>query len=103
MGSLIFAMTCIRPDIPQVVEAVNWYMVNPSREHWKVIKRILRYIRETSDVVLCYGGSEFTVKGYVDSDFGGDLNKRKSITGYIFTLAGGAISWVLKLQTVVAL
>ncbi|KAH9734072.1 Integrase catalytic domain-containing protein [Citrus sinensis] len=67
------------------------------------VKRILRYIRGTSDVALCYGGSEFTVRGYVDSDFVGDLDKRKSTTGYVFTLAGAAVSWVLKLQTVVAL
>ena len=67
------------------------------------MKRILRYIRGTSDVALCYGGSKFTVKGYVDSDFAGDIDKRKSITSYVFTLAGVAASWVSKLQTVVAL
>ena len=67
------------------------------------MKRILRYIKGTSDVALYYGGSEFTVRGYVDSDFAGDLDKRKSTTGYVFTLAGAAISWVSKLQTIVAL
>ncbi|XP_073133491.1 uncharacterized protein [Henckelia pumila] len=41
--------------------------------------------------------------GYVDSDYAGDPDKRKSTTGYVFTVAGGAVSWVLKLQTVVAL
>ena len=56
-----------------------------------------------SDAALCYGGSEFTVRGYVDSDFAGDLEKRKSTTGYVFIIAGGAVSWVSKLQTVVAL
>ena len=50
-----------------------------------------------------FEGSELKVKGYVDSNFAGDLNKRKSTTGYVFTLADGAISWVSKLQTVVAL
>ncbi|KAH9725675.1 Integrase catalytic domain-containing protein [Citrus sinensis] len=47
--------------------------------------------------------AEFTVRGYVDSDVAGDLDKRKSTTGYVFTLAGAAVSWVSKLQTVVAL
>ncbi|KAH9668961.1 Integrase catalytic domain-containing protein [Citrus sinensis] len=92
VGSLMFAMICTRPDIAQAVGA-----------HWIIVKRILRYIRGTSDVALCYGGSEFTVRGYVDSDFAGDLDKRKSTTGYVFTLAGAAVSWVSKLQTVVAL
>jgi ATP-binding cassette subfamily B (MDR/TAP) protein 1 len=78
-------------------------MANPGRKHWNTIKRILRYIKGTSDAVLYYGGLEFTVKGYVDSDFAGDLEKRKSITGYVFIIAGGAVSWVSKLHTVVAL
>ena len=78
-------------------------MTNPGREHWIVVKRILRYIKGISDVALCYGGSEFTVRGYMDSDFAGDLDKRKSSTGYVFTLAGVAVSWVSKLQTIVAL
>ncbi|KAH9689170.1 Integrase catalytic domain-containing protein [Citrus sinensis] len=103
VGSLMFAMICTRPDIAQVVGAVSRYMANPGGEHWIVVKRILRYIRGTSDVALCYGGSEFTVRGYVDSDFAGDLEKRKSTTSYVFTLAGAAVSWVSKLQTVVAL
>ncbi|KAH9699197.1 Integrase catalytic domain-containing protein [Citrus sinensis] len=89
--------------IAQAVGAVSRYMVNPGGEHWITVKRILRYIKGTSDVALCYRGSEFTVRGYVDLDFAGDLDKRKSTTGYVFTLAGAAVSWVLKLQTVVAL
>ena len=108
MGSLMFAMICTRPDIIQAVGVVSRYMANPDGEHWIAVKRILRYIRGTSDVALCYGELEFTVRGYVDSDFAGDLDKRspaksKSTTGYMFTLAGAAVSWVSKLQTVVAL
>jgi transposase InsO family protein len=103
VGSLMFAMICTRPDIAQAVGAASRYMANPGREHWNTIKRILRYIKGTSDAALCYGGSEFTVRGYVDSDFAGDLEKRKSTTGYVFIIAGGAVSWVSKLQTVVAL
>ena len=64
---------------------------------------ILRYIRGTSDVALCYGGLKFAVWGYKDSDFVGDLNKSKSTTSYVFTLAGGAINWVSKQQIVLAL
>ena len=63
----------------------------------------MRYIKGTSNIALCYRGIEFTVSGYVDSNFTGDLAKMKSITGYMFTLAGGAVNWVSKLQTVVAL
>ncbi|KAH9647728.1 hypothetical protein KPL70_025300 [Citrus sinensis] len=92
VGSLMFAMICTRPDIAQAVGAISRYMANPGGEHWIAVKRILRYIRGTSDVALCYRGSEFTVRGYVDLDFAGDIDKRKSTTGYVFTLAGAAIS-----------
>ena len=92
VGSLMFAMICTRPDIAQAVGAVNRYMANPGGEHWITVKRILRYIRRTLDVALCYGRSEFTVRGYMDSDFAGDLDKRKSTTGYVFTLAGASVS-----------
>jgi len=47
--------------------------------------------------------SNVITKGYVKSDFASDLGKRKSSMGYVFTLLGGAISWVSKLQTIVAL
>jgi hypothetical protein len=63
----------------------------------------MRYIKGTSSVAICFRGSELTVRGYVDSDFVGDLDKRKSTIGYVFMLAGGAVSWLFKLQTVVAL
>ncbi|KAH9747317.1 hypothetical protein KPL70_004670 [Citrus sinensis] len=76
VGSLMFAMICTRPYIAQAVGAVSRYMANLGGEHWIAVKRILRYIRGTSDVALCYGGSEFTVRGYVDSDFAGELDKR---------------------------
>ncbi|KAH9681106.1 hypothetical protein KPL71_026832 [Citrus sinensis] len=80
LGSLIFAMICTRSDIAQAMGAVSRYMVNPGGEHWIAVKRILRYIKGTSDLALYYGGSKFTVRGYVDSDFAGDLDKMKSTT-----------------------
>ena len=103
VGSLMFAMICTRPDIAQAVGAASRYIASPGREHWNTIKRILRYIKGTSDAALCYGGSEFTVRGYVDSDFAGDLEKRKSTTSYMFIIIRGVMSWVFKLQIVVAL
>jgi len=43
------------------------------------------------------------VVGYVDSDYGGDLDRRRSLSGYIFTLYNNAISWKATLQSIVAL
>ncbi|XP_065623117.1 secreted RxLR effector protein 161-like [Quercus suber] len=41
--------------------------------------------------------------GYVDSDYAGDLDSRKSMTGYVFRFAGGPICWKSTLQDVIAL
>ncbi|GJX34540.1 retrovirus-related pol polyprotein from transposon TNT 1-94 [Tanacetum coccineum] len=103
VGSLIFAMICTRPDIAHAVGVMSRYIAEPGKKHWEAVKRILRYIKGTSDVALCYEESGLTVKGYVDSDYAGDLDGSKSTTGYVFTLSGGIVSWVSKLQSVVAM
>jgi len=72
-----------KTNIIQVMRIVSQYLVNPGKEHWNIIKRILIYIKGTSDLALYYGGSELTVRGYVDSDFTSDLEKKKSISGYV--------------------
>ncbi|KAE8678429.1 Senescence-specific cysteine protease SAG12 [Hibiscus syriacus] len=94
VGSLMFAMICTRPDIAQAVGVVSRYMVNPGKEHWNTVKRILRYIKGTSNVVLCYRGSNLLINGYVDFDYAGDLDKSKSTIGYVIKVAGGAVLWL---------
>ncbi|GKD70219.1 retrovirus-related pol polyprotein from transposon TNT 1-94 [Tanacetum coccineum] len=96
-------MEMSRVPYASAVGVVSRYMAEPGREHWEAVKRILRYIKGTSDVALCFGDSDLIVTGYVDSDYAGDLDGSKSTTGYVFTLSGGTVSWVSKLQSVVAM
>ncbi|KAG8480706.1 hypothetical protein CXB51_025391 [Gossypium anomalum] len=103
VGSLMYAMVCSRPDLSYAVSAVSRYMVNPNKEHWKAVQWILRYLRGTTDVCLQFGRTEDGVIGYVDADFAGDLDRRISLTGYVFTIGGCAISWKATLQTTIAL
>ena len=77
-------------------------MENLRREHWNIVKRILRYIKGTSNAILCFRGSKFTVKGYAHSNFTSDLDKRKSTMGYVFTHTR-VVSWVSKRQIVMTL
>nr|GEU34309.1 retrovirus-related Pol polyprotein from transposon TNT 1-94 [Tanacetum cinerariifolium] len=104
LGSLMFVMICTRPDIiAHAVGVVSRYMAELGREHWEAIKRILRCIKGTSDVALCFGDSYLIVKGFVDSDYAGDLDGSKSTTRYVFTLSSRTLSWVSKLQSVVVM
>jgi hypothetical protein len=103
VGSLMYAMVCTRPDIAHAVGVVSRYMNNPGKEHWEAVKWILRYLRGTANHALCFGGSETVLQGYVDSDMAGDKDSRRSTTGYVFTIGGTTVSWISKLQKVVAL
>ncbi|KAM2793311.1 hypothetical protein PS2_004857 [Malus domestica] len=107
VGSLMYAMVCSRPDISHAVGMVSRYMHNPGKEHRQAAKWILRYLHGTQDVGLCFerddsGIGHFAV-GYVDSDYAGDLDGRKSTTGYVFTMAKGPVCWRSILQSYVAL
>ncbi|KAF2316739.1 hypothetical protein GH714_042080 [Hevea brasiliensis] len=95
VGSIIYAMVCTRPDISHVVSVVSRYMAYPGKEHWEAVKWILRYLKGTTDVGLIFDRAKISdsLAGYVDSDFAGDLDKRRSLIGYLFTLSGSAISW----------
>jgi hypothetical protein len=103
VGSLMYAMVCTRPDIAHAVGVVRRYMKNPCKEHWEEVKCILRYLRGTATHALCFGGSDTFLQGYVDSDMAGDKDNRRRTTGYVFTIGGTIISWILKLKKVVAL
>ena len=54
-------------------------------------------------MALCYESTNVQLMGYVDSDFASDLDNRRITTGYVFTLGSGVVSWVSRLQKIVAL
>uniref|UniRef100_A0A2N9IPG8 Integrase catalytic domain-containing protein n=1 Tax=Fagus sylvatica TaxID=28930 RepID=A0A2N9IPG8_FAGSY len=103
IGSLMYAMVCTRPDIAHAVGVVSRYMSNPGKQHWEAVKWILRYLKGTLGTSLCFTGADMKLTGYVDSDLAGDVDTRKSTTGYVYTLGGIAVSWVSRLQKIVAL
>lgn len=104
VGSIMYSMIGTRPDLAYPVGVISRFMSNPIKEHWLGVKWVLRYIKGTLKTRLCYRkGSEFVVKGYCDSDHGGDRDGRRSTSGMVFTLGGNTISWRSSLQKVVAL
>nr|AAL75759.1 Putative pol polyprotein [Oryza sativa Japonica Group]AAL91607.1 Putative pol polyprotein [Oryza sativa Japonica Group]AAP51772.1 retrotransposon protein, putative, Ty1-copia subclass [Oryza sativa Japonica Group] len=102
VGSLMYAMVCSRPDLSHAMSLVSRYMANPGKEHWKAVQWIFRYLRGTADACLKFGRTDKGLVGYVDSDFAADLDKRRSLTGYVFTISSCAMSWKATLQPVVA-
>jgi hypothetical protein len=103
VGSLMYAMVCSRPDLSYAMNLVSRYMSNPGKEHWRAVQWIFRYLRGTADHCLKFGRTDKGLIGYVDSDYAGDLDKRRSLTGYVFNIGSCAVSWKAVLQPVVAL
>ena len=83
VGSLMYAMLCTWPDICFAVGLVSHYQSNPGLAHWQAVKRIMRYLRGTTDLVLCYQGGDLKLRGYSDVDWGGDLDESRSTSGYV--------------------
>ncbi|KAK9750670.1 hypothetical protein RND81_02G212500 [Saponaria officinalis] len=103
VGSLMY-LTATRPDIMNAVSMVSRYMESPKETHLLAAKRILRYLRGTTDFGLFYcKGAKSELFGFCDSDYAGDLDDRKSTSGYAFMLGSATISWCSKKQPIVTL
>lgn len=102
----MYLMMCVRPDLAYSVSLVSRFMANPGEEQWRAVKWILRYLKGTTDTGLIFKGtkeSNYLAISYVDSDYAGSIDARKSLTGYIFTVGGTTVSWKATLQPVVTL
>ena len=83
IGSLLY-LTASRPDIVFSVGLCARFQTNPKESHIQAVKRILRYLKGTSDLGLWYPkGSNFDLVGYADADYAGYLGDRKSTTGMV--------------------
>lgn len=78
-------------------------MQNPSQIHFRVAKRIVRYLQGTKDFGMLYRSTDdFKLIEYIDSDWAGSVNDMKSTSGYAFMLRSSIFSWSSKKQDIVA-
>lgn len=103
IGALMYLAVGTRPDIAYAVSALSQFNSCHNHSHWIAAKRILRYLKGTTDLSLIYCKDEEEIKGYVDADWGGCIIDRRSYTGYTFILSGASISWESRKQRTVAL
>lgn len=102
IGSLMYAAMGTRPDIAFAVSTLAQFSQNPGNAHWEAVKRVFRYLLKTKDLSLLYGVKHQDLEGYVDADRVSQEHRR-AITGYVFLVDGGAISWSSKKQELVTL
>ena len=99
IGALNWLALTVRRDISYAVNYCAQFTANPGQEHWKQVKRIFGYLKKTKDLT----SNVAEIEGYTDADLGGDPDNRRSPSGYIFLIAGGAISWSSKKQSISAI
>uniref|UniRef100_A0A3Q7EF69 Reverse transcriptase Ty1/copia-type domain-containing protein n=1 Tax=Solanum lycopersicum TaxID=4081 RepID=A0A3Q7EF69_SOLLC len=79
VGSLMYAMIYIRPDIAHAVGVVSRYMTNQGKEHWEVVEWLLRYM-----------SGKVTLQGFMDADLGENVDSSKSTSSGV---CGNSLSW----------
>ena len=103
IGSIMY-ITTTRSDLQFSVSLLSRFMSKPTKLHLQAAKRVLRYLKGTMDLRIWYkkGGSR-ELLGYTDNDFAGDIDSRKSTSGYVFVVDGAAVAWSSKKQHIVTL
>jgi hypothetical protein len=109
IGSLMYLAVAMRPDLAYTIQRLSSFTANPGLKHWIAVKRVLRYLAGTRNLGIKYQGDKVPDKtqirfiGWTDADFANDPRDRISISGYVFKLGNGAITWSSKKQNAVSL
>jgi hypothetical protein len=106
VGCIMYAALTVRIDIAFIAGQLAQHCQNPGLDHWKAAQRVLKYLASTRNHGLCFGGNDVKdniLIGYSDADYAGDPDTRRSTSGYVFILNGGAVTWSSRRQPIVAL
>nr|GEV91657.1 zinc finger, CCHC-type [Tanacetum cinerariifolium] len=99
IGCLMYAITSTRPDIAYAIGRLSRLTSNTSRQHYKAITRVFKYLRGTKDYGLSYVGYPSVLEGYSDASWINHVEDSSSTSGWVFLFGGGAITWASKKQT----
>jgi hypothetical protein len=92
-----------RPDITYTISVISRFSANPTETYISAVKRVFRYLKDTLFISLVFRGEFQLLSGYIDSDWAGDPDTRRSTSGYVFNLSSTTISWSAKRQPTVSL
>ena len=96
----MYLSSATRPDISYAVCRLARYSASPGDRHWVALYRVLRYLKGAMNLGIKYTGFPSVLEGFSDANWISDSDQMKSTSGYVFTLAGGAVSWRPSKQTV---
>ena len=103
VGSIIYLAVGTRPDLSYTFSVLSKFNASATTENYAAAKQTLRYLQYTLDLGIDYHKDYRSLAGSSASDWAGDIDNRKSTSGFVFLLSKGAISWQASKQKVVAL
>ncbi|XP_062538398.1 uncharacterized protein LOC134206688 [Armigeres subalbatus] len=105
LGCLTYLVVTSRSDLGAAVSFFSQFQCNPSEQHWRHAKRMLRYLKGTLDYGLVYKRNETDrqIVGFTDASWAADANDRRSTSGYLLQVYGSTTAWSSKKQITVAL
>ncbi|XP_070014962.1 secreted RxLR effector protein 161-like [Nicotiana sylvestris] len=99
LGSLMYIMNCMRPDIACAISKLSRFTSNPNQIHWMAMKRVLGYLKHTQNYALHYNKYPSVIEGYSDANWIIRSSEVKSTSGYVFIVEGGSVFWKSSKQT----
>ena len=95
----------MRSDVVYVITQLSRFLENQGKQHWKVVIRVLRYLKTRSDYGITYDGSasEVQATAYADADWGSNIDDRRSVSGTMVMIVGAPVILKSKYQRTVAL
>src|SRR5260221_6275038 len=105
LGSLMYAAIRMRPDIMFAIHYLSQHSIALGEEHLMAMKHVYQYLNGTPDLGLIYYRNRLNedLMGFADSDWAGDPNSWRSVSGYAFMFCRAIISWSAKKQPTIAL
>jgi hypothetical protein len=106
VGALIYLAIATRPDIAHAVGVLCRFMSKPGPAHQKAAKHLFRYLRGSVDYCLTYApdpSSSQLFTTYSNTDHGGNPDNGRSTSAYAVKMGTGDVSWMSRLQSIVAL
>jgi hypothetical protein len=102
IGHVLWPVMVSRPDALCAVGILAQFVQNPGKTHWDALMRVIAYLNTTKDYWLTFGHGANQLEGYSDADWASQTH-RHSISGYVFRMGDGAVTWSSKKQAIVAL
>ncbi len=106
VGSLGYLVNMTHPDLTFAYSELSKFVQYPQPTHILEAQHVLRYLRGTYELGIRYHRNALNPDqrwGWVDTDWAGDIETRRSHTDYVLMLNGDPISWKSHRQDSVAL